>query len=100
MRVFTIAAALLALVLMAGARAHDWYPAECCHGKENGGDCEPVEADTLVPAKEQGCWIYLPTAVKFCGQQVRMSPDKHWHVCIGVSESGYTPHCVFINPSF
>jgi hypothetical protein len=79
-----------------GAGAHSWYPAECCNGQEDGGDCRPVPSTSLVPvAGETGCWIYGPTATKFCGNEVRSSPDGLYHVCI--SDNGYG-HCAFIPP--
>jgi hypothetical protein len=75
------------------AKAHDWYPPECCSGR----DCAPVDSTDLVEI-DNGCWRQLSTGLKFCGTQVRPSQDKHWHVCHNAS--GSIPYCVFIQNGF
>lgn len=78
------------------ARAHDWYPPECCNGEDKGGDCRKVAADELEEA-DKGCWIYRPTGNKFCGAQVRPSQDRYFHVCIGnKSHDKGKSYCAFV----
>ena len=75
------ASAALAVLLLISAhssiRAHSWYDQSCCSDR----DCHPVNSDDLVEV-ENGCWKYLPTGARFCGNQVKPSQDKHWHVCV------------------
>ena len=52
-----------------------------------------VEMDDLEELAN-GCWVYLPQGIKFCGNSVRPSQDSHWHVCF--SKVTKTPYCVYI----
>jgi hypothetical protein len=74
------------------ARAHDWYPAECCSQR----DCFKINYDELVETNN-GDWLYLPRNLTFPKAKVRPSQDRNFHVCIG--NSGYNdgqPLCAFI----
>jgi hypothetical protein len=64
---------------------HNWYPTECCSGK----DCTAVPCDTLAEQTD-GTIKYLEFT--FTKDQIRPSLDKDCHVCI----AGSTPRCVFI----
>ena len=83
---------VLALFAPTAVQAHSWYPALCCNGTEEGGDCHPVACDSLAETKagiQYG-------AVIFNKDQTRVSFDRNCHVCI--SKAGI-PHCVFIQPT-
>ena len=116
-RLKRLAIVLLGIILLAtafskSAKGHDWYPPHCCKGAEHGGDCRPVEADSLVQVAPNNvgmpCWKYLPTGNLFCGSQIHPSQDRHWHVCIGNGslrdEGGRsdlgTSYCAFIQMGF
>lgn len=94
--------ALLILAVLAAsvpADAHSWYPAICCSGSEEGGDCHPVPCDSLNETRNGIEWH----GFRFKDDQVRPSQDKDCHVCVGHYESPTgardVPHCVFIQPS-
>jgi len=78
----------LAIFIASPALAHSWYPMVCCHDR----DCFKVHAVDMEEV-DDGCWEYRPTGVRFCGEQVKPSQDKYWHVCI--SPAG-NPVCAFI----
>jgi len=93
------ATTLVMLLLLAGtiafigapARAHDWYPKECC----GGGDCAPAD---YVMRREDGSYIVmaLGTSVLIPADynQWKISPDGRIHVCIGE----YLISCAFRGP--
>jgi hypothetical protein len=73
-----------------GARAHSWYPYECCAGN----DCAPVKSEFV---KEQsGGFVFTihpnshpmakgwPEARQFFVpyRDLKASPDGEWHLCI------------------
>lgn len=85
----------LALLLAAGAaetRAHEWYPAECCSGR----DCAPISAETVTESRH-GYLITVapgghpmwpaskaaPLHVDVGYGKARTSPDGKFHLCIG-----------------
>jgi hypothetical protein len=84
----------------APAKAHDWYPIECCNSK----DCAPVENVTwsmptgagmqqLVVTSKHGTAI-VPTDFP-----VRESKDGRMHVCIRQNEFGdWDVMCLFMPP--
>lgn len=75
---------LLALIVAAftsvsgGARAHDWYPLECCHDRDcwvagsGGKESAPVP---MLQGWRLGDGAIIPYA------KVRNSPDGQFHVC-------------------
>lgn len=67
--------------------AHEWYPRSCC----GDNDCHPVDCDELAE-QEGGAWVYLPTGNLFSRDKVRVSEDRHCHVCINNTNS----MCAFI----
>jgi len=79
----TIAAVLLAMP--PGARAHDWYPVECCSTQ----DCAP--ADTVV-RREDGSYLVtsrgMSAVIPADYPRWRLSPDGRVHVCIRKLRSG------------
>jgi hypothetical protein len=67
------------------ARAHDWYPLECCSDR----DCAPADdvvrqddGSLLVTAR--GMTVMIPADY----QAWRKSPDERIHVCIRKLRSG------------
>ena len=90
-----VAAAAVGLIILFAltlAQAHDWYPPECCSGR----DCFRINADELVETRN-GDWLYVPRNIIFPRDKVRPSQDRHFHVCIG--NSGYNdgvPLCAFV----
>lgn len=84
------------LLAWGAARAHDWYPQNCC----NGNDCQRARAyyndeekAWFAFVKEHGIFEYIPPS------QVRMSPvppDGMCHVCYKVNHMGGTNfYCFF-----
>jgi hypothetical protein len=87
-----VALAVIVLFALTLAQAHDWYPPECCSGR----DCFRVDADELVETRS-GDWLYVPRNITFPRDKVRPSQDRHFHVCIG--NSAYNdgqPLCAFV----
>jgi hypothetical protein len=88
---------LLALLVAAPARAHDWYPIECCHGM----DCAPVEYvdgvsdQGLVVTTKHGTTTVPSTFPR------RESKDHRMHVCMrpGGQGGAMRPICIFLPPA-
>jgi hypothetical protein len=87
---------VLLMTLMAGpARAHDWYPMECCHGM----DCAPVDHAelqsnaTLIVTSRHGTAVVPATFPR------RESKDSRMHVCMRPGSDGKMRIiCVFFPP--
>jgi hypothetical protein len=91
------AACLLTILLLFGwmtlsghapARAHSWYPKECCHD----GDCAPVDSITrFVPAAGGQALLIVTskhgTALVPEDFPVRESGDGRMHVCMVRSDT-------------
>lgn len=72
-------------VLSADARAHEWYPLECCSGQ----DCAPAETVERRPdgsyfVTSRGLSAVIPADYALW----RKSPDGQIHVCIRRLRSG------------
>ena len=92
--------AFIASCGLSPAKAHDWYPHECCHG----GDCAPVDNVTRIvtAASEAGLILTskLGTALLPPNFPVRESKDHRMHVCMRPSlYGGMGITCVFMPPS-
>ena len=72
------------------ARAHDWYPQECCHNQ----DCAPVACDSIGENGEGMTW----NGLTFRGSQIRASPNAKCHACASKGKPS-RPLCIFILPS-
>ena len=70
-------AALLFLFGSSEASTHEWYPAECCSGR----DCGVVLKKIKTPA---GTWVYIERGAAFFhnGFLIRASPDGQEHACM------------------
>lgn len=75
---FGIAMILIALMLST-ALAHEWYPPQCCDGR----DCHPTSCEGLVPFTEGGRsgFVYIDEWY-FEASQMRRSEDDGCHICI------------------
>jgi hypothetical protein len=89
--------------LMAGAfpaRAHDWYPVECCHAT----DCAPVDAVREVAAPEGGVPQLVVTSrhgTAIVPQNLprQTSQDSRMHVCMRSLRGKMYVLCIFLPPS-
>ena len=83
------------------ARAHDWYPMECCHAT----DCAPVEKTAwLVPTSGAARQLIVTskhgTAIVPQTLPVRESRDNRMHVCMRPSlYGGMGVICLFVPPA-
>lgn len=81
---------LSGLALIAPARAHDWYPMECCHAM----DCAPVESHRFTQPIEIGTLPQMVVTSKHGTVVVpgsfprRESKDNRMHVCMRPKEDG------------
>jgi hypothetical protein len=92
--------ALIVMLIVGSAQAHDWYPHQCCHDT----DCHPVGCDTLAENGD-GSVTYtsdLHVTFEFEKRKVKASQDSKCHVCIHSSpmQVPVTPLCVFIQQSY
>jgi hypothetical protein len=103
MRAILVTLPVLATVVhfsSAPAKAHDWYPIECCNSK----DCAPVENVTwFVPAGAGMRQLVVTskhgTATIPANFPVRESKDGRMHVCIRQNEFGHWDvMCLFMPP--
>ncbi len=88
---------LLASVLLSAlpARAHDWYPYECCHYM----DCAPVDRVDLSGPGGMTVTSRHGTAVVPETMPRRESRDQRMHVCMQPGRGGrMRVICVFIPP--
>jgi hypothetical protein len=86
---------------LAPAKAHDWYPQDCCEG----GDCAPVDNVTrIAPAGDGDTRLVLTsklgTAILPPDFPLRESKDHRMHVCMRPSlYGGMGVTCVLMPPS-
>ena len=82
---------ILFFCLISGiAVAHDWYPVDCCSGK----DCRPVACEELHEDREGGI---LYKNFRFVKSMVKPSQDMKCHVCIGGTMEKPIPRCAFVH---
>ena len=98
--------AFVALSVVAGtaipapAKAHAWYPHECCHDK----DCAPVESMApIVPAGGGAPQVVVASkhgkAILRRSASIRESKDSRMHVCMGRYDTGdMEVICLFLPP--
>lgn len=87
-----VVSALLAVHLagVAPAFAHDWYPRDCCSGR----DCYPV-ADSDV-AWTAGGWLIKATGEVVPHEKARFAPDGRFHRCSVQGKIGERTLCLFV----
>ncbi len=101
----TLIACLVLAVLASMARAHDFYPIECCSGQ----DCAPVEKVEMVAgATFAGALGFVPalpvmvvttkhgTAAVPPNLMPKQSPDAQMHACVHLGKL----ICLFLPPTF
>lgn len=73
-------------------RAVDWYPDDCCHGR----DCRPV---VQIQRKRGILWMTTSDGITLAvdpKQARRTSQDDRWHVCYVLDdEMGFIVRCIF-----
>lgn len=84
-----VAGCLIALALRP-ARAHDWYPPDCCSGR----DCFPVADDAVTPMPG-GAYLVGASGAAVQASQVRTSQDGRYHLCTRTGEIDGQPLCLF-----
>lgn len=70
------------------AKAHDWFPAECCSNQ----DCFPVK-DTDLQLQPDGSYIVVHSGKR--AVDVRESLDGRYYLCTGNATLDGEPKCVF-----
>jgi len=82
---------LLGVVTIPLARAHnlELYSAQCCHGTDKGGDCEPLPFESVSETKDGYRIDFTSSAqgvvhetVPYGAPNVFDSKDGRWHVCL------------------
>ena len=67
--------ALIGFACLTTARAHEWYPWECCSDQ----DCAPIP---LAETPREGRGGYTLIDGRFIPyKEIRNSPDGQWHLC-------------------
>ena len=87
--------ALVFVSLSGAAKAHDWYPLDCCHGM----DCAPAIS---VQQEVGGLWVTTSRGTAFFPTSMlrRSSPDHQTHACMRPAFGGkMTPVCLFLPPN-
>jgi len=85
---------VLTLISSCVARAHEWYPFECCSGR----DCSEISANAVREVSGGFLVSILPGDHPMWGvektetlrisvpyRKLKPSPDGKWHICIGPS---------------
>ena len=83
-----------------GARAHDWYPIECCHAV----DCAPVDSvGQIVPTGGGMPQLVVTskhgTAIVPQDLPRQTSRDNRMHVCMRSLNGTMSVLCLFVPPS-
>jgi hypothetical protein len=87
---------LPALLMVTPAKAHDWYPWDCCSGY----DCAPVDYAELLPNADLLVTSRHGTTVVPASFPKRDSQDNRMHVCMRSGDGGsMRPICVFLPPA-
>ncbi len=88
-----IAAPVLVVLCFQEARAHSWYPHECC----SDGDCSPADAVFVDAHGETIVITGMSRLVVPHGFPIRSSPDNRVHICFSRSNTEeVTPiYCIF-----
>jgi hypothetical protein len=85
---------------MGSARAHDWYPIECCHAI----DCAPVESvGQIVPTGGGVPQLVVTskhgTAIVPQDLPRQTSRDNRMHVCMRYLNGTMSVRCLFVPPT-
>ena len=110
--ILTVTMLTVLMALAHRAKAHDWYPVECCSGM----DCAPVEKVEIKPAEAFTANALIPqahaapsamvvttkhgTAIVPANFPRRESKDGQLHACMRPSNNGgMRLLCIFFPPS-
>lgn len=94
----TIAAAAVVLAMVAGvgpARAHEWYPPNCC----SGFDCAPIEMDDVQLTPEGFVIPGNPEVVPYSSPKVKRTPPEggnRYHLCTRAGKRDGEVICLYI----
>lgn len=88
MRIALVAAIALWII---PAKAHSWYPPECCSGQ----DCHEADAVTELPDGSARVQVGNDTLVVPPSLKRRQSRDGHYHLCYRKWRDGTIIHCFF-----
>ena len=80
------------LLLIGFLLVHDDYPPLCCNGTDRGGDCHPVDCDSITETKDGYDW----GGFHFKPNSAFPSFNRSCHACV---LRGIHPMCIFIQPS-
>jgi hypothetical protein len=80
---------VLALLIATRARAHSWYPSDCCSDR----DCSPA-GDGVVQEKADGLHVRGFGVLPYTDPRIRISRDLDEHVCTAPGRL----ICVFVRP--
>lgn len=69
------------------ARAHSWYPSNCCAERH----CHPVACEEITKTHDG----YLWHGVHFHNMHHQWSPDGDCHVCLDQGPVDQIPYCIF-----
>ena len=109
--IFTVAMIAALMTLAHRAKAHDWYPIECCSGM----DCAPAEKVEILPTGAIASMLVPPahaapsvmvvttkhgTAIVPANFPHRASKDGRVHACMRLGANGSMRLiCIFLPPS-
>ena len=81
------------LALSGSALAHDWYPKDCCSGR----DCERAAKVDVLSNGDMAVYIKAGVVVVTKGFSKRPSPDCSYHVCTYQDDAGkFQPRCFWV----
>jgi len=85
------------MLMISAARAHDWYPPECCQKV----DCAPVERAETLSDGSLRLTSNIGTALVPSSFPRRESPDDQMHICMTRFShfDDMRPVCLFVPPA-
>lgn len=98
MRIVTAAALIWPLAFWSGffaarVAAHDWYPTECCSGR----DCFKLSEEQV--REDDTGWTIVPSGQHIAKGKERQSRDGYYHMCSFDSRPSSPAICFFV-PGF
>lgn len=89
------ALAFVLFVVCGGARAHDWFPANCCSGH----GCRVIAADQVQTTRQGFAIPGNPEVVPYSSPKIRQTPpegDGRYAVCTKGGEAAGAVICLYI----
>ena len=85
--IFYLAILLILWITAAPAKAHEWYPPRCCHGKDCAKATVVKRTDKGItlkhPEKPNNTYFFAWTDARLQGPE-SFSEDEHWHLCLNL----------------